>query len=95
MSALPQSPLPGQAFERHYSVGEVAEMWGFDTQTIRRLFQDEPGVLKISMPRLIGANRKHKPHVHLRIPASVLQRFHEQRAAGFGLKVQRRNRGVE
>lgn len=74
------------AAERHYSVQEVAELWGVAQATIRRIFDDQPGVLRISMPRL-QKNRKHKPHVLLRIPESVLARLHQQWSAGFGLEV--------
>jgi hypothetical protein len=33
------------AFERHYTAKELAELWGLDESTVRRLFRDEPGVL--------------------------------------------------
>lgn len=33
--------------EPHYSVAELAGIWRLDQSTIRRMFQDEPGVLKI------------------------------------------------
>lgn len=31
--------------ERHYSVNELSALWNLSKQTIRRLFQDEPGVV--------------------------------------------------
>lgn len=46
---------------------ELAELWKFDESTIRRMFQDEPGVLKKSQPALLK-NRKLSPRVSLRIP---------------------------
>ena len=66
------------ALEKHYSPTQVALMWGVSESTVRRLFEDQPGVLKISMPRLIKSKRKHRPHVRLSIPESVLARVHEQ-----------------
>jgi len=33
--------------ERHYSPSELAELWGLSSETIRRLFQEEPGVVTI------------------------------------------------
>ena len=75
-----------EVLERHYSVQEVAEAWGLSDASVRRMFELEPGVLHISMPRL-QRNRKHKPHVLLRIPASVAARLHQQWSAGFGLEV--------
>ena len=67
------------ATEQHYSPAKVAELWGISQATVRRIFEDQPGVLKISMPRLLKmSERKHRPHVRLSIPASVLARVHEQ-----------------
>ena len=68
-----QTPL---ALERHYSVKQVAEMWGVSDATVRRIFRDMPGVLKISCPRLV--KRKHEPHVRLSIPESLLLISHRQ-----------------
>jgi DeoR-like helix-turn-helix domain len=82
------------ATEQHYSVAQVAEMWSVSEDTVRRLFQDQPGVLRVSMPRL-QKNRKQRPHVLLRIPASVLARLHQQWAAGLRLEVQPRRRRIE
>lgn len=31
--------------ERHYTVAEVSEAWNLSADKVRRLFQDEPGVL--------------------------------------------------
>lgn len=77
------------ATERHYTVQEVAEMWGISEQTVYRIFQDEEGVLKLSMPR--GLTAKRAPRVSLRIPASVLERVHQQRSAGWTSKIQLRH----
>ena len=81
------------ALEKHYSVSEVAELWAISAKSVQRMFQDEPGVLKLSAPSLV--KRKRAPKTMLRIPASVLARFHEQRTRGFGLKVQGRRGGVK
>lgn len=63
------------ATERHYSVAEIAEIWNLSQDKIRRLFQNEPGVLALgdSQPRL----RRH-PYTTLRIPESVMQRVHRR-----------------
>jgi predicted transcriptional regulator len=78
------------ADERHYTVQQIAELWGISPQSVRRLFDDEPGVLKLSLPRLVKHTRA--PKVSLRVPASVLERVHEQWSGGFRLEVQRRRR---
>lgn len=65
------------AMERHFTPQELASLWGLDESTIRRLFIDEPGVLKIGK-----ANRRDgkRDYITLRIPESVVNRVHQQRA---------------
>lgn len=71
--ALKPDPL-----ERHFSVQQVAEFWGLDVSTVRRLFQDERGVFRVGK----SARRNGKrDYVTLRIPESVLRRVHTQRCA--------------
>lgn len=65
------------ALERHYSPQELGDLWGFDPNTIRRMFVDEPGVLKVG--KQVRRDGKH-PYVSLRIPASVALRVHEQKS---------------
>ena len=64
------------ALERHFSPKNLAELWALDESTVRRLFADEPGVLRIGK-----ANRRdgRRDYVTLRIPASVVERVHQQR----------------
>jgi hypothetical protein len=62
-------------FERHFTPKELAELWHLDESTIRRLFQDEPGVLKIGQ---VGRRGK-RVYVTLRIPASTAARFYRER----------------
>jgi hypothetical protein len=61
-------------FERHFTPKELAELWRLDESTVRRMFQDEPGVLKIGE---IGRRTK-RDYVTLRIPASTAARFYRQ-----------------
>jgi hypothetical protein len=82
----PRSPVT----ERHYTIREIADMWNISYQTARRMFQDQPGVLAFSMRRMCGQGR---PHVSLRVPASVLERFYKERTAGFSLAKVQRGRG--
>jgi hypothetical protein len=65
------------AIERHFTPQEIAESWVLDESTIRRIFIDEPGVLKLGK-----ANRRDgkRDYVTLRIPQSVLQRVYQRRA---------------
>ncbi len=62
------------ALEKHYAVGEVADMWNLSDETIRRLFRDEPGVIKIGDEE----RRRKRSYFVLRIPESVVLRVHEK-----------------
>lgn len=66
------------AFERHYTAKELAQLWRLDESTVRRLFRDEPGVLRIPHLR----RRRKRDYVSLRIPASVAARVHQTRSRG-------------
>jgi len=61
------------AFERHFSVDELAELWGVSDDFVRRLFVHEPGVVVFF---------KYKPGKRtyrvLRVPASVAERVHRK-----------------
>jgi hypothetical protein len=63
----------GMFAERHYTVAEVAAMWNFSKDAVRRLFQKEPGVLVFSNP-VRGSRRQYRT---LRIPESVVERVHK------------------
>jgi hypothetical protein len=64
------------SFERHYTPQELADLWHLDESTIRRIFIDEPGVLRYC--REYG-RRGRRDYVTLRIPASVVERVHKRR----------------
>ena len=58
--------------EKHYSPDDLAELWGVSVDSIRRIFRDEPGVLKMG-----DKSPKHKrQYLTLRIPESVAERVH-------------------
>jgi len=66
------------ALERHYTPKEVADLWHVSVDTVRRLFRDRPGVLKLDSPE----TRRKRGYRVIRIPESVLQAVHaEMRAA--------------
>jgi hypothetical protein len=58
-------------FERHYSIDELASIWGVSDDFVRRLFLREPGVVVFF---------KHRPGIRtyrtVRIPESVARRVH-------------------
>jgi hypothetical protein len=60
--------------EKHYTPEEIAEKLAVSTNTARRMFQDEPGVVKIGEPsRRLGRVLKRRYYT-LRIPESVAER---------------------
>jgi hypothetical protein len=56
-------------FEKHYRIGDLARMWGFGRETIRKLVESEPGVVAIRLGR-------KKIHTHYSVPESVARRIH-------------------
>ena len=66
-----ETPTPA---ERHYAAAQVAELWQFNVETIRRLFQDEPGVVVLQAP----VRKGRRPYKTIRIPQSVLERVHKR-----------------
>jgi hypothetical protein len=61
--------LKHPAFERHYRIGELAEMWQLGRETVRVLVKDERGVIKIRLGR-------KKAHTIDSVPESVAVRIH-------------------
>ena len=70
----PETPVPPH-LQRHFHVNELAELWGMSSNTVRRWFEEEPDVLKIS----VGYRRGKEHRVCLRIPESVAERVHRKR----------------
>jgi len=64
------------AFGRHFTASELGEIWKLDETTIRRIFQDEPGVLKIGKSKRRDGKRDY---VTLRIPEAVALRIYQER----------------
>lgn len=62
-------PVEQTVFERHYRIGELAEMWNLGRETIRLLVKDEEGVIKIRLGR-------KKSHTIYSVPESVAVRIH-------------------
>ena len=58
--------------ERHYSVAELAQQWNLSPDTIRRMFENEPGVVVFRHQRL-----NKRTYRTLRIPESVAKRKYQ------------------
>jgi hypothetical protein len=62
------------ALERHFSIKEIAEIWGLCENSVRDIFKDEPGVVRIQRPK----SRYKRSYTTIRIPKSVLERVHRR-----------------
>jgi|SRR6516162_8592067 hypothetical protein len=63
--------------ETHYTPQELAKLWNVSVQTIRDVFRDEPGVLKLGS----NGTRTRRGYKTLRIPESVVERVHQRLSA--------------
>jgi hypothetical protein len=68
------APVSGPAaLQHHYTPKELAKLWALSEMSIRRLFANVPGVVKLTFP--MG---KKRPYVTLRIPESVAIKVHKE-----------------
>jgi len=76
MSARSTNSIPtgNPALEPHYSPDQLAKMWGLSSDTVRRMFEREPGVLVIEHTKSLSRRRYRT----LRIPESVALRVHRR-----------------
>jgi hypothetical protein len=63
------------SLEPHYTLAHIAEAWGVSTDTVRRMFEGEPGVLVIEPAPGRYSRRRYRT---FRIPASVAERVHRR-----------------
>ena len=82
MSTQPQAGAAIPAMERHCSPEELGLVWGLSADTVRRLFEREPGVLVIERDR--SRARRYRT---LRIPESVALRVHKRMSNPAGTRV--------
>ena len=57
------------AFEQHFRISELAELWRVGRETVRKLVKDEPGVIKIRL-------RRKKAHTSYSVPESIARRIY-------------------
>ena len=60
--------------ERHFTVAELSKRWFFSANTIRRLFSQEPGVVRIARPQ----TRSKRGYTSMRIPERIAERVHRR-----------------
>jgi hypothetical protein len=79
MRPIPQTtkiPEISPPWERHYTVAQLAAMWGFGRTTIKRWMENEPGILRQGEGRLRRGRKR--PYVSLRIPEGVAMRVYRR-----------------
>jgi hypothetical protein len=62
----------GPPRETNYTVAELAKEWNLSVATIREMFRNEPGVVKLTDPD--HYRKRKRPYVSLRIPPDVAAR---------------------
>jgi len=60
--------------EPHYKVDEVAVLWNMSPDTVRRIFLEEPGVIRYARPR----SKYKRSYSTILIPESVLNRVYRR-----------------
>jgi len=69
---IAKNETTGATLPRCYTVQEIAEALRFSEETIRAMFQDRPGVVRITKGKRLRGKREY---VTLRIPESVFNDF--------------------
>jgi len=64
--------LDDVAFERHFTIRELSDLWHLAYETVQRLVENEPGVLIFHTD---GTLKKRK-YTTIRVPESVALRVH-------------------
>lgn len=65
--------------EPHYTPDEVAGFWHLNANSVRRMFRDEPGVLKFGNGK---STYKKRAYTTIRIPKGVLDRVYRRMTSG-------------
>jgi hypothetical protein len=89
-SVREQDMVTSLAFEPHYSPKVLAERWELSGTMVHRMFENEPGVLRIGQPsRRMGRILKRRYYT-LRIPHSVAERVHQRHLSAARVTTPRR-----
>lgn len=62
----------GVEFEQHYSPTEIGKLWNLSPDKVRKMFENEPGVLRPGE----GETRYKRSYFLMRVPESVMKRVH-------------------
>jgi hypothetical protein len=62
------------AFEKHFSIKEIAALWGFSPGRVRSIFRDRSDVLRLGHAETLHKNC----YVSIRVPESVVNRVYAE-----------------
>jgi hypothetical protein len=62
------------AIEKDYSPAQLATDWGVSVETVRSVFRNEPGVLKLAKIE----TKSRRGYLTTRIPAIIAERLHKK-----------------
>ena len=68
------APQEARMYEKHYAPAELGELWNLSADTVRRMFENEPGVLVFENQTRSSSRRFST----LRIPESVAARVYSR-----------------
>jgi hypothetical protein len=70
----PNREQESRMYEKHYAPAELGDLWNLSADTVRRMFENEPGVLVFENPE----RSSHRRFRTLRIPESVAARVYSR-----------------
>ena len=70
--------LQATAEEQHYTPQALADRWSLSATKIRRMFENEPEVLRIGEPSRREARQLKRGYYTMRIPASTAERVYKR-----------------
>ena len=62
---------------KHFSPSDLAKAWGVSVETVRSIFREEPGVVKLGKT----GTKSRRGYFTLRIPQQVAERVHRRLSA--------------
>lgn len=77
--------------EPHYTVKELAGKWHLSPVAIRRLFRNEPGILRYGRPK----KGHRRDYVTVRIPHSVAERVYRRLVVPEGQRTKENAKGLQ
>ncbi len=78
MAAATQPGRTKLADQRHFSPSEIAQQWSLSVTKVRRMFEEEEGVLRIGEPSQRVGRKLKRGYFTMRIPESVRDRVYQR-----------------